>query len=83
MGTQFYAAPEQAGFGMRSSTGKTDVYAVGMLLNVMITGCFPKEKRATGDVWNVIERCICMEAEQRYTAAELLHALEGIEMTNE
>ena len=38
MGTQYYAAPEQLGYGMRASFSKSDIYAVGMLLNVMITG---------------------------------------------
>ena len=79
MGTQSYAAPEQAGFGLISSSGKTDIYAVGMLLNVMITGAFPKQQRATGRIWDVIEKCISMDAEDRYSASELITALEEIE----
>ena len=76
MGTPYYAAPEQIGYGLSASSAKTDIYAVGMLLNKLITGHFPKEKRAPGAIWAIIERCISLEAEKRYTAAELIEALE-------
>lgn len=75
MGTQYFAAPEQVGYGFSSSSAKSDIYAVGMLMNVMLTGCFPKEKRALGDAWKVIEHCISLDAEERYTAAELIEKL--------
>ncbi len=78
MGTQYYAAPEQVGYGLSASSAKSDIYAVGMLLNVMITRSFPKEKRADGKIWNVIERCISLDAENRYTAEELMSALDEI-----
>jgi hypothetical protein len=79
MGTQYYAAPEQAGYGLKASSDRSDIYAVGMLLNVMITGHFPKEQRADGAIWPVIERCISLDAEDRYSAKELMAALEEIE----
>ena len=69
MGTQHYAAPEQIGYGFKASSAKTDIYAVGVLLNVMLTGRFPKERRATGKVWDIIERCIRLNAEERYKKA--------------
>ena len=75
MGTWNYAAPEQVGYGMTASSPKTDVYAVGMLLNVMLTGEFPKDKQATEPAWSIIERCIRLDANGRYTAAELAEAL--------
>ena len=52
-----------------------------MLLNAMLTGCLPKEKRAEGKVWDIIERCISLEADKRYTAVELLAALGSITET--
>lgn len=79
MGTQYYAAPEQVGYGFAASSAKSDIYAVGMLLNVMITGKFPKEERANGEVWPIIERCIRLDAKDRYTAAELMEALNATE----
>ncbi len=78
LGTQYYAAPEQAGYGLSASSTKADIYAVGVLLNVMITGNYPKEERAPGSIWNVIERCISLDADKRYTADELIKALDEI-----
>ena len=75
LGTQNFAAPEQVGFGLSSSSTKSDIYALGMLMNVMLTGHFPKEERAGGKIWDVIERCIALEADKRYTARELKEAL--------
>ncbi len=78
MGTQYYAAPEQVGFGLAASSAKTDIYAIGMLLNVMITGKFPKEQKAEGEIWDVINKCISLDADKRYTAKELIARLETI-----
>ena len=76
LGTQYYAAPEQVGFGLSASSAKSDIYAVGMLMNVMLTGHFPKEERAKGRVWDVIEKCISLDADNRYTAKELIGQLD-------
>ena len=79
LGTQHYAAPEQVGYGFEASSPKVDVYAVGMLMNVMLTGKFPKEVKADGKLWPVIERCISLESGRRFSARELREALEEIE----
>ncbi len=78
MGTRNYAAPEQAGYGLSASSDKTDIYALGMLLNRMVTGRFPKEEKAPGKLWHIIERCISLEAEKRYTDRELMEALDQL-----
>ena len=78
LGTAYYAAPEQVGYGFTSSSAKSDIYALGVLINVMITGAFPKEKKAEGRIWSVIEKCMSLEADKRYSAMELLEALEEI-----
>lgn len=78
IGTRDYAAPEQAGFGFTASSSKSDIYALGVLINVMITGKLPKEKRAPDDIWPLIERCISLDADKRYDAASLLHKLKGL-----
>lgn len=75
LGTKYYAAPEQLGFGLTASSPKTDVYAIGVLLNVMITGRLPKEEKAEGTVWEVIDRCIRLNADERYTDEELISTL--------
>lgn len=76
LGTMYYAAPEQFGYGFSASSDKTDIYAIGVLLNVMLTGVIPKEKRANGRIWNVIEKCIRVNPEERYTAKELIKVLD-------
>lgn len=78
LGTKDYAAPEQYGFGFSASSAKTDIYALGILLNVMITGKLPKEEKAVGDVWSVIEHCISIEQADRYNDDELIVALESL-----
>jgi len=79
MGTRNYAAPEQMGYGMKASSAKSDIYSVGMLLNVMLTVHFPKEQKAEGEIWRVIEKCISLEEDKRYTAAELIDELDKLE----
>ena len=78
LGTQHFAAPEQVGYGFTASSAKSDIYEVGILLNVMLTGKYPKEQRASGRLWEIIERCIRLEAEERYTAGELIERLEKV-----
>ena len=45
----------------------------------MITGHFPKEEKASGKIWDVIERCISLDADKRYSAVELAEALERLQ----
>lgn len=76
LGTLYFAAPEQFGYGFTASTEKTDIYAVGVLLNILLTGKLPKEKKADGEVWEIIKGCICLDADERYSDDELIKALE-------
>lgn len=78
LGTLYYAAPEQLGYGFSASSEKTDIYAVGVLLNVLLTGKLPKEEKAGGTLWNIIERCISLNVEERFSDQELIVALEDL-----
>ncbi len=78
LGTRLFAAPEQAGYGLKASSAKSDIYALGVLMNVMVTGDVPKQKQASQPWWHVIEKCISLEADARYSAEELLDVLEKI-----
>lgn len=71
LGTQYYAAPEQYGFGKTGSSEKTDIYALGILLNKMITGKFPKECRAESPICELIDKCTDLNPDNRYYAKEL------------
>ncbi len=74
LGTPGYAAPEQ--FGFTQSDQRTDIYAVGVLLNVMLTGEFPGENRAKGYAGKIVRKCTSIDAGQRYESiADLEKAL--------
>ena len=74
LGTYGYAAPEQYGFG--SSTIQTDIYAVGMLMNTMLLGEYSKDTVKGSILSGVIEKCVMIKPEERYSsAAELKSAL--------
>lgn len=75
IGTHGYAAPEQYGFG--ASDVRTDIYALGVLMNVMLTGCLPSETMADGPEGQWIEGCVKMDPEDRFSSMEeVLQALE-------
>ena len=76
LGTLYFAAPEQFGYGFSASTIKADIYAVGILLNMMLTGKLPKEEKATGEIWKIIEKCIRLNPEERYSDDELITVLD-------
>ncbi len=70
MGTVGYASPEQ--LGLTQSDARTDIYAVGVLFNVMLTGKHPSEQLARGWGGWVIRRCTAVSPDERYQTAEKL-----------
>ncbi|MCD7723866.1 MAG: serine/threonine protein kinase [Clostridiales bacterium] len=64
LGTPAFAAPEQYGFGQ--SSPKSDIYALGVLINYMLTGCTPGEKTAAGRFANIIIKCTQLDEANRY-----------------
>lgn len=73
MGTVGYASPEQ--LGVAQSDARTDIYAVGVLLNVMITGKHPSEKIAKGKAGRIVRKCTSVNPDERYQSAEKLASL--------
>ncbi len=70
MGTVGYASPEQ--LGITQSDTRTDIYAAGVLLNVMLTGVHPSQKLAKGHYGRVIKKCTAINPDDRYQSAEKL-----------
>ena len=70
MGTVGYASPEQ--LGVTQSDARTDLYALGVLLNVMITGKHPSEKLAKGKAGRIVRKCTSVNPDERYQTAEKL-----------
>lgn len=74
MGTVGYAAPEQ--LGISQTDARTDIYAAGVLYNVMLTGQHPSVTIASGKAGRIIRKCTAVNPDERYqTAAELWSAL--------
>ena len=72
MGTVGYASPEQ--LGLMQSDSRTDVYAVGVMLNVMLTGKHPTEQLAGGKYGAVVRKCTHINPDNRYQSALKLAA---------
>lgn len=64
LGTRTTAAPEQ--FGFAQTDERTDVYAVGMLMLYMISGCYDKKELRSGKARRIIERSTRFDPERRY-----------------
>ncbi|MDO4486975.1 MAG: serine/threonine-protein kinase [Bacillota bacterium] len=70
MGTADYAAPEQ--FGFSQSDARTDIYAVGVIINVMLTGKFPKEQLCPKPLSKIVSKCTNIDPDKRYPSARHL-----------
>ena len=74
IGTVGYAAPEQYGFG--ASSVQTDIYAVGVLLNELVTGVLPKDRMPRGRLGKIVKKCTRIDPKDRYRSVkELMSAL--------
>ena len=72
LGTTGFAAPEQ--YGLSQSDGRADIYALGVLLNIMLTGEHPSRKLAGGRMGRIVQRCTMVNPSKRYK--NILHLLE-------
>ena len=68
MGTVGYASPEQ--LGLSQTDARADIYAAGVLLNVMLTGKHPTEMFAKGRAGRIVRKCTALNPEDRYQSAE-------------
>ena len=64
LGTTGYAAPEQ--YGLSQTDGRSDIYSLGVVLNVMLTGDHPSVRLAKGHMGRVVRRCTMTSPDQRY-----------------
>lgn len=72
LGTTGFAAPEQ--YGLSQSDGRADIYALGVLLNIMLTGEHPSRKLAGGRMGRIVQRCTMVNPEKRYR--NIIHLME-------
>ena len=67
MGTVGYASPEQ--LGIIETDCRTDIYAAGVLLGVMLTGKHPSEMLPSGKARKIINKCTSVNPNDRYSSA--------------
>ena len=64
LGTTGFAAPEQYGIGQ--SDARADIYALGTLMNVMLTGRHPSVEMAPGRFGRIVKKCTMVNPDDRY-----------------
>lgn len=64
LGSVGYAAPEQ--FGFQQTDARTDIYAMGVLMNYLYTGNLPNEGLYDGEESHIIEKAIHIDPNRRY-----------------
>lgn len=72
LGTIGYAPPEQ--YGISQSDQKSDIYSLGVLLNVMLTGLHPSKKLARGRAGKIVLKCTQIDPNHRFKRIEDLIA---------
>lgn len=70
IGTYEYAAPEQYGFCQTDS--RSDIYALGVTMNELLTGSYPNKRMPDGKLGRIIAKSTHMDPEQRYQTVEEL-----------
>ena len=64
LGTTGFAAPEQYGFSQ--SDACSDIYSLGILINVMLTGKHPSQQLASGRWGRIVTHCTQVTPSKRY-----------------
>lgn len=72
MGTVGYVSPEQ--LGISQTDARTDIYAAGVLYNVMLTGQHPSVTIAPGRAGRIVRKCTAVNPDERYQNADALCA---------
>ena len=70
LGTAGYAAPEQ--YGIFQSMPPTDIYALGVLFNLMLINTHPSVKIPSGKLGKIIKKCVDTQISKRYQSVDAL-----------
>ncbi len=66
LGTTGFAAPEQ--YGISETDHRSDIYALGILINVMLTGEHPAKKLCDGMWGRIVDKCTRINPGDRYNS---------------
>ena len=72
MGTVGYVSPEQ--LGISQTDARADIYAAGVLYNVMLTGQHPSVAIASGRSGRIVRKCTSINPDERYQSAQALYS---------
>lgn len=64
LGTAGYASPEQ--FGFLQTDARSDIYSLGVLINVLLTGKTPQERLCNGSFQRIVLSCTAIDPGDRY-----------------
>ena len=73
LGTVYFAAPEQFGFGQ--SDERTDIYGLGATINYIMTGDKPGAGIAECIFSDILKKCLMVDAKDRYQSDEDLRGV--------
>lgn len=74
LGTTGFAAPEQ--YGLSQSDRRADIYSIGILINVMLTGEHPSKRQVPGKWGRIVARCTQVNPQKRYQSVlDLMEAM--------
>lgn len=68
LGSVGFASPEQYGFSR--SDARSDIYSLGIVINLMITGDFISETYISGNLKYIVDRCVQIDPEDRYQSVQ-------------
>ena len=74
LGTTGYAAPEQ--YGITQTDQRADIYSLGVLLNIMLTGKHPSKELASGKLGRIVQKCTMVNPKKRYKS--VLYLMEAL-----
>lgn len=74
LGTMGYAAPEQ--YGIAQTDERADIYSLGVLLNIMLTGKHPSKELVGGKIGYIVQKCTMVNPKKRYKS--VLHLMEAL-----
>lgn len=74
LGTTGYAAPEQ--YGITQTDERADIYSLGVLLNIMLTGKHPSKELASGKLGRIVQKCTMVNPKKRYKS--VLYLMEAL-----
>ena len=74
LGTTGYAAPEQ--YGISQTDERADIYSLGVLLNIMLTGKHPSKELASGKLGHIVQKCTMVNPKKRYKS--VLYLMETL-----